>query len=341
LPSLASSEGMLLLDRDLLDQQIIDVHGRKVVRVNDAMLMPETGNLGVQLRMGDVEVGPRGALRRLLKGLIPRNTVDAVTERLTPRAIPWQFVNLIETDPARRVRLRIDQQRLAKLHPADIADILEDLAPAEREAVFGNLEEDVAAETLEELDDPRLQASLLSSVGHDQAADIVEEMDPDAAADVLAEMTPEQSGEILREMEPEEREEVSELLSYRENTAAGRMTTDFFSIRENLTGAEAVAQIQRWTGPPEMLNTLFLLDEFDRLSGMVPLTKLMLAPASKLLSELKQEPLVYVGPDASEADVAEVFDKYNLLMLPVVEEDGTVAGVITADDVISLLRRKV
>src|ERR1051326_6331682 len=204
---------MLLLTRDLLDQQIIDVHGRKVVRVNDVDLNEEPLEGHVELRVASVDVGARGAVRRLLKGLVPTPALRALLNRIPPRLIPWEFVDLIETDPARRVKLKISLDRLAKLHPADIADIVEDLAPAEREAVFETLDEEVAAETLEEID-PRLQVSILSSLDSDRAADIVEEMDPDAAADVLADMPPDETQEILTEMQPEERAEVAELMAF-------------------------------------------------------------------------------------------------------------------------------
>jgi magnesium transporter len=338
-PQLVSSEGFLLLERDLLDQQIIDVHGRKVVRVNDATLVAEDGAYGVQVRVSEVEVGTHGAVRRLLKGLVPREVVDAIANKFVPKAIPWNFVSLIEVDPARRVRLKIDQRRLENLHPADIADILEDLAPAEREAIFGNLDEETAAETLEELEDPKMQASLLSSVGHDHAADIVEEMDPDAAADVLAELSPEHSQEILGEMEPEERQEVSELLAYETNTAAGRMTTDFVWTYDNKAVSDVIKDLRQYEGSIESIYTVFLVDQHERLTGAVPINKLLLADASTPLMELKQEPLVWCEPQTSEADVAELFDKYNLLMLPVVDENLQIEGVITVDDVISLLRK--
>jgi len=145
------SEGMLLLARDLLDQQVIDVFGRKVVRVNDLDLLQEiVGNRPV-LKVGSVDVGPRGAVRRLLKGVVPLLALRALLRQIPPRSIPWEFVDLIETDPARRVKLKISHERLAKLHPADIADIVEDLAPDDREAVFKTLDEDVAAEALEEV----------------------------------------------------------------------------------------------------------------------------------------------------------------------------------------------
>ena len=226
---LNGGEGLFLLERDLLDQQIIDVHGRKVVRVNDVDLHREVSNNRPVLRVGSVDVGVRGAIRRLLKGVVPMLALRAVLSKLPPRLIPWEFVDLIETDPARRVKLRISHERLAKLHPADIADIVEELAPAEREAVFQTLDEDVAAGALEEVE-PRVQKSILESLEPERAAEIVEEMNPDAAADLLADLPEERTSEILLEMEPKERKEMVELLEFGENTAAGRMNTEFVSL---------------------------------------------------------------------------------------------------------------
>lgn len=344
LPPLASSEGFLMLERDLLDQQIIDVKGRKVVRVNDANLTADThhdGDKSVQVRVSEVEVGTRGALRRLLKGFAPRAAVDNFVDKFAAKAIPWQFVDMIETDPSRRVRLKIDQARLGKLHPADIADILEDLAPAERAAVFESLDEGVAAEALEELDDPKLQASLLRSIGSEHAADIVEEMDPDVAADVLGDLPKEQSDQILGQMEPEEREEVTGLLSFREDTAAGRMTTDFIWTYDDHSVAQAIKVLRDYEGQIESIYTVFLVDGEKRLTGAVPLSKLVTADPEIPLAELKHEPLVWCDAETRELEVAELFDKYNLLMLPVIDDDLHIAGVITVDDVISLLRDKI
>jgi CBS domain-containing protein len=337
---MTSTEGLLLLERDLLDQQIIDVHGRKVVRVNDVDMTVENGaGRPLTLRISEVEVGPRGAVRRLLKGIVPRAAIQAMVNRLSPKAIPWEFVDLIETDPARRVRLKIEQNRLAKLHPADIADILEELAPAEREAVFESLDEEIAAEALEEVD-PRLQASLIESLESEHAADIVEEMDPDAAADLLESLPEERSEEILEEMEPEEREEVEELLEHKEDTAAGRMTTEFISAGPSNTAEEAVTLLRNFEGGVETLSTIFVVDYDQKLLGSVPLANIALAPQNATLDTLMTEPLISCKTEASEAEVAELFDKYNLLTLPVVDEEGHLAGVITADDVISLLRKK-
>ncbi len=334
-----SSEGMLLLGRDLLDQQIIDVHGRKVVRVNDVDFHQEQTNHHTVLKVGEVDVGARGAVRRLLKGIVPAVALHALTQKLAPRVIPWEFVDLIETDPARRVKLKIEHARLSRLHPADIADIVEDLAPAEREAVFETLDEGVAADALAEVD-PKLQVSIVESLDSDRAADIVEEMQPDAAADLLADLPKERSDEILEEMEPEASEEISELLEFREDTAAGRMTTDYLALPPTATVNDAIEALRKFEGGIESVSTIFLVDQDNRLVGAVPLASLVLSSADTHLATLAPGPPISCLAGAREKEVAELFDKYNLLMLPVVDGEGRLTGVITADDIISLLRSK-
>lgn len=336
-PPLVSSGGMLLLERDLLDQQIIDVSGRKVVRVNDVDLCPEAINGGVKIRVGRVDIGLRGAVRRLLKGLAPRGAIEALASRMPERAIPWEAVDLIETDPARRVHLKLEYERLSKLHPADIADILEKLAPAERESVFESLDEEVAADALEEID-PKMQVELMRSIDSDKAADIVEEMKPDAAADLLGDLPQETSEEILEEMEPQERREVSGLLSFKENTAAGRMTTEFIALPPQATVADAILKLRAFTGEAELINTLYLVHPGGKLAGAVPLVALVLASPDTRLYTLSPEHVVSCEADVGEREVAEMFDKYNLLTLPVIDKEGSLAGVVTADDVISMLR---
>ncbi len=338
-PPLVSSEGMLLLERDLLDQQIIDVSGRKVVRVNDVDLYPEPVNGSLKLKLGMVDIGLRGAIRRLLKGLAPSSAIEALASRIPERAIPWEAVNLIETDPARRVHLKLEYEKLSRLHPADIADILEDLAPAEREAVFGSLDEEVAAEALEEID-PRMQVELMRSIESDKAADIVEEMDPDAAADLLADLPEETSEGILEEMEPEERQEVSELLAFQENTAAGRMTTEYLALSPDATVGDAIDKLRTFEGEAETINTIYLVDAEEKLAGAVPLVSLVLAPAGTRLGTLSPDHVIFCEAGASEQEVAEMFDKYNLVTLPVVDENQKLTGIITADDVISILRSR-
>ncbi len=332
-------EGMLLLERDLLDQQIIDVHGRKVVRVNDVDIHEELGHGRIVLKLGAVDVGARGAVRRLLKNVIPGAALRPLLAKIPPRMIPWEFVDLIETDPARRVKLKISLDRLAKLHPADIADIVEDLAPAEREAIFETLDEEVAAETLEEID-PKLQVSILSSLDSDRAADIVEEMDPDAAADLLGDMPPDTSQEILTEMQPEERAEVTELLSFDEDTAAGRMTTEYMALGPAAKVEDAIDMLRKFEGGVESVSTIYIIGEKEKLLGAVPLAKIVLAPPGTPLMMLSTGHMTTIHPGADEKEVAELFDKYNLLTLPVTDDEGILTGVITADDVINMLRAK-
>lgn len=333
------ADGLFLLERDLLDQQIIDVHGRKVVRVNDVDLHQETADGRLQLKVGSVDVGPRGAVRRLLKGVVPMPALKILLQRIPPRLIPWEFVDLIETDPARRVKLKISHERLARLHPADIADIIEELAPKEREAVFETLDEEVAAGALEEVQ-PRVKKSILESLDYERAADIVEEMNPDAAADLLADLPEERTSQILREMQPEERDEVTELMEFGGTTAAGRMNTEYLALDDSASVNDAIEALRNFEGGVETVATIYLVDKDGVLVGAVPLAKIVLAKADDRLSSLTQQPLISTHAGAREREVAELFDKYNLLTLPVVDDDSKLTGVITSDDVISLLRAK-
>jgi CBS domain-containing protein len=330
------SDGVLLLKRDLLDQQIIDVHGRKVVRVNDVELESTPVNSHLLLNIVSVDVGARGAIRRLSKGLVPSFTLRALLERIPPRVIPWEYVDLLETDPARRVKLKIAYEGLAKLHPADIADIVEDLPPAEREAVFETIDEEVAAEALEEIDRD-IQVSIVDSLDKDRVADIVEEMDPDAAADLLGELPEEQSDQILEQMAPQERREVTQLLEFGEHTAAGRMTTEYVAVPDTDSVDGAIDALKTFEGSREAVATIYLTGSGQKLVGAVPLLKIAISAPSVQLAELSEEP-VTCAPDTPQSEVAALFDKYNLITLAVIDEHGRLAGIITSDDVIAMLR---
>ncbi len=342
-PAANGAEGLFLLDRDLLDQQVIDINGRKVVRVNDVDLQIDSVIEGAAthttLRVTSIDIGARGAARRLLRGLAPRAALHLLLQKIPPRTIPWSFVDLIETDPARRIKLKISHEGLAKLHPADIADIVEDLAPDEREAVFRTLDEDVAAETLEEVE-PNIQKSIVESLDSERAADIVEEMDPDAAADLLGDLSQDRTEQILVEMKPEASQEVVELLEHREETAAGRMTTEFLALPVTATVENAIGVMREFEGGIESVSTIYLVDSHGTLAGAVPLIKLVLAQPETPLLSLTQEPLVFTHKDTSDNEVAELFDKYNLVTLPVIDGHNKLSGVITSDDVITMLRSK-
>jgi len=331
----------LLLERDLLDQQIIDVNGHKVVRVNDVDLIwvpPGEGQPELALRIAEVEVGMRGALRRLLKGL-PAPAVDTLARRFGPSVIPWEFVDLIDRDPARRVKLKIEQDRLSRMHPSDIADILEELAPAERQALFNSLDEEVAAEALEEVA-PKMQQALIESLDSEQIAGIVEEMDPGAAADLLSELSEEQSDAILEEMDPEERQDVEDLLEFPSDSAAGRMTTEYIALQTDAAVVDAIVALRHFEGDIESVMDIFLIDDKGRITFVVPLVKLLLAVGGDELKSLSDGHIVSCDVDANGKKVAELFDKYNLRSLPVVDEEKRLVGVIHAEQVIALLRAK-
>ncbi len=331
----------IFLRQDLLDRQIIDVHGRKVVRVNDVDLQWFKQDDGLEdLRVREVEVGLRGAVRRMLQGALPSAALDSLARKFPARVIPWEFVDMIEVDPARRVKLKIEHDRLAQLHPSDIADILEELAPAEREAILTTLDEEVAAEALEEVE-PKLQKSMMESLDSEVAAGIVEEMDPSAAADLLAELPESRSEAILEEMNPEERQEVEDLLVFREDSAAGRMTTEYVAVPKTASVADAVNALREFDGDIETITEIYLIDEKDVLQGVVPLARMVLAKPETHLEVLSEPRFISCPASAHERQVAEQFDKYNLRALPVVDEHGRLVGVIEADHVIAFLRDRV
>jgi magnesium transporter len=334
-----SDEYVLRVVRDLLDQQIIDAQGRKVVRVTDITFEVHQEGEYQALWVLDVDVGIRSVLRRLVQGVIPPRLVRKLQARIPPRSIRWEFCNILEPDPQRRLRLNISNRLLEGMHPADLADIVEDLGPADREAIFENIDSEVAADALSEID-PDIQASILESLETEKAADIVEEMAPDEAADVLAGLEEETSNEILEEMEHEPKNEVSELMEFEEDTAGGMMNTEYVALPEAATVADAIAALRANEELLESLNTIFLLDGCEQLKGSVPLARLFLHEGATPLSGLALETLIEVSVTEQRDQVTELFDKYNLLALPVVDEQHKLAGVITADDVISVLRQR-
>ena len=337
---LRPDDNFIMLRQDLLDRQIIDVHGRKVVRVNDVDLQWFSDNGEPQdLRVREVEVGLRGAVRRLLKGVMPAQALDSVARRFPARVIPWEFVDVIEVDPARRVKLNIEHERLAQLHPSDIADILEELPPAEREAILTTLDEEVAAEALEEVE-PRLQKSMMEGLTSEVAAGIVEEMDPSAAADLLAELPESRSEAILEEMDPEERQEVEELLEFREDSAAGRMTTEYVAVPQTATVGDAIQALRTFEGDIETITEIYLVDDAEVLKGVVPLARIVLAKPETRLDVLAEPRFISCEADARQERVAELFDKYNLRALPVLNAEAKLVGVVEADHVIAFLRQR-
>jgi len=332
----APDEGLIRIKKDVLDQQIIDVNNRKVVRVNDVDFDIEPMDGHSELRIISVNVGLAAAVRRLLQGTMSKHRIRLITKSLSNRIIQWEFVNLIESDPARRVKLRISYDRLAELHPADIADILEDLSYNEQKALIESLDDETAAHALSEIP-TKMQADLLESISTEKAADIVEEMPPDEAADVLNQLSPETSAEVLADMEKDEAKEVRELLAFEENTAGSMMTTEYVVVHETSTVAGAIEALKNFEGNVEVIQQIYMIDNEAVLKGAVAVGRIVLAAASTPLMDLSTEPLILVEAQQSVKSVVDLFHKYNLMSLPVVDEERHLLGIVTADDVLEVV----
>src|ERR1700730_6764033 len=330
------NEAWLAVRKDLLDQQIIDTQGRKVVRVNDVDLSEQKTNGNVELRLTQVDVGLPGAVRRLLQGVVAPGFIRKLQNPLPQRTIRWEFVNLIEPDPLRRVKLRITHEKLEDLHPADLAEMMEELSAAERQGIIASLDEETAGAVLAELDE-RLTTQIVEKMDPGKAADILEEMAPDAAADLLADLPKKTSEELLEEMPGQEAREVRELLQFDPSTAGGMMNPDFAYVGEETTRDEVIQWLRNQDLNLEQLYTIVLLDKAASFAGTVTVSRLLLAAPEQSVSELKMEPLLNLEPDAKGEEVFELFDKYNLRSLTVIDEHKHPIGVITVDDVVSRL----
>lgn len=334
-----SDEYMLRTVRDLLDQQIIDAQGRKVVRINDITFTKSVDNGHTVLRVLEIDIGIRSILRRVLRGVVPPSTIRVLQSRIAPKSIPWEFCNILEPDPQRRVRLNISNKLIERMHPADLADIVEDLGHEDRNALFNAMNSDAAAELLSEVE-PDLKTNIIENLQTEKAADILEEMEPSEAAEILNELEEDRSEEILDEMEPEEKEEVEELLEFRDDTAGGMMDPGYLSLPDTATVADAMQELATRGEVLEDLHALFLVDSEEHLVASVPLARLLIAPGAAPLKELASDPLLYIYSGEKQDRVEEMFDKYNLLTLPVVDEHMRLIGVITVDDVVALLRQR-
>ncbi len=329
-----AGEYMLRLVRDLLDQQIIDAQGRKVVRVTDVTFQIREGRA---LWVLEVDIGIRSVFRRLFQGVLPPKWIRKLQKKISVNSIPWEYSNILEPDPQRRLRLNITTTLLEKMHPADLADIVEELGPEDRGALFEAMDAEAAAGALSELE-PDIQASILENLETATAAHILEEMAPDEAAAALSEVEEETSAEILHEMDAAPMTEVRELLDYEDGTAGRLMTTEYTAVLSGSTVGDAVAAIGR-DEAADGLNTIFIVDPEGRLDGVIPLGRLLGKPYAMTLAELEIERLIEAPVSMPEDEVMELFDKYNLLSLPVVDEEKVLQGVIMAHEVISSLRQ--
>lgn len=331
----AAGEGEALsLRRDVLDRQIIDIHGRKVVRVNDIVLE----SLGGRLYIRRVEVGLAGAVRRLLAGLVSPRLVRGLAAGLSQKDIPWDYVGLVDPRSA-TIRLKVHQQ-LTRMHPADLADIIEDLGRVERQTIVSSLDTETAAQALSETE-PEVQAAVVEQINPEKAADLLEEMAPDEAADILGDLSQERSEAVLEAMEDEEAEDVRELLVFREDSAGGLMTTEFFRASERWTASDVLEALQGFDEQlAQELDEVPVVTEDGRLVGTAPLVRLLRAGPGAAVTAACRPESPSVGPSARFRDVVELFGKYHLRSLPVTDEHGRLVGLITVEDVLRRLARR-
>jgi magnesium transporter len=321
-------EGEVLLEKDVLDNQLIDVDGKRVVRVNDVQLI-ETGDVW---RVSGADVSLQGFLRRLMpKGFYGSGRPVEV--------IDWADVGYLATDTATvTVQLKSAKDKLSRLHPVEIAQLAETLSPIHRTEVVESLDDDFAADTLEEMS-TEAQARILEDMDEERAADILEEMSPDDAADVLDEMDDEKSEQLFNLMEDEEKADVAELMHFEHDTAGGLMTTEFVVFPRHLTVGETIARLREMAETPNMIYYLYVVEEEGswKMCGLISLRSLILADPTYTLGEVMRKEFRFAHTSDSAADVAQTISEYNLLALPVIDNEGDLAGIVTVDDAMEIL----
>jgi CBS domain-containing protein/sporulation protein YlmC with PRC-barrel domain len=321
--------GELHLSATFLDKQLVDTEGRKVIRVNDIQLLRN----GPFVHVAAVDVSSNAILRRV--GLAKVGDRISKTRNPKPHLIDWKDVDIDQTDEA-AVRLAVPQTKLELLHPADIADLVHELSPEERAAVFDALEDDLAADTFEELH-PSYQASLLLDLPDEKASEILGEMSPDDAADLLADLPDDRRQHFIAMMEKDDAEDMRELLSYPEHSAGGIMTTNYAWARLDDTAYKAIERLREQEEEAETVYYIYVVDRSEHLRGVFSLRELVMTTPDRKVRDFMTENPVSVRTDAGEEEITNVIAKYNLLALPVVDEEGELHGIITIDDAIDLV----
>ncbi len=311
----------------ILDRQIVDINGAKVVRVNDIKLAGD----GNAVHIVSVDVGFTGLLRRLLPGTWEG---DRQGRWIKPNLIRWDVLQPLPNE-GDRLTLRVSADKLAKMHPADLADVIESLSHKERQQLFEQLDPEIAADTLAEVE-LDVQVAILKDMDKERAADILEEMGQDEAVDLLSEMTAEDSNQLLNFMEVEEATDLRELLHYEEGTAGSMMTTDFLAFADDLTADEVIGRLRELAPEADYVYYLYVVDREGHLCGVLSLRELIIAQPQCRVGEIMRTKVINITAEEDEKQVRRLFTKYGLLALPVVDNSGTLLGLITVDDVLAL-----
>ena len=315
----------LYLGRDVLDKQIIDTDGVRVVRVNDL----ELARVNSHFYVANVDIGGVGLLRRLGLARVAQSFASRLGRKLPPGMISWDNVELLTGDQP--MRLKVPGAKITELHPADLAEIISDLTRTESGKLLESLDVKTVADTLEEVE-PDFQASLVETMSNEKVADVLEEMAPDEAADLLAELPQDRSQELLQLMEREEADDVRKLLAYPEDIAGGIMTTDFIAIPPNLTAEQAISVLRQTAHEAETIFYVYVTDSENHLLGVFLLQDLVLARPEMPVTKLMHRHVVSVNLKDSQDEVAQIISKYNLVAVPVVDDQRRLHGIVTADD---------
>lgn len=324
------SDSEILVKRDILDKQIVDVNGAKVVRVNDLKLGVSQGILGILT----VDIGFRGLLRRLGYERFGERCAALLRKELPPQEMSWQYVQPLEMNVS-RLALTMVREQLAEMHPADLAEIISQLPSHNVQTVLNSLDTETAGEAIHELE-PELRTRIISQLDSEHASDILEEMDPDEAADVLGDLPEEKAQELLSLMDEEEAEDLQELMEHKDDSAGGLMNTEFLAVTEDLTVEEALHQV-RLLGPDvDTVYYLYVLNAAEQALGVVTLKDLLTKPLQTRIGEIMSTNLKSVAVDDSPEDILEIIAKYNLIAVPVLADNGTVLGIVTVDDILEM-----
>jgi magnesium transporter len=318
----------LYLVEDLFDKQIVDVDGRKLVRINDIEIARTAG----ALRVVAADIGVGGLLRRLGVTRLAPQLVDRIPRSL----IAWDNVAPLHDLSPTQIQLSVSENRLARLHPSELADIIGELSSLDAARVVGSLDDETAADALEHLE-PDVQRSIIDDLGTERAADIIEEMDSDDAADLLGELPEKRQNELLAEMDAQTADDLRELVAYAEDTAGGLMTTDYFWIYPHRTVSATLAKIRQLAPETEFIYYLYVLDQSEMLLGVLSLRTLLLAEPDRTIHSIMDQSTISVRPDASAEDVAATIARYDILACPVTDEHGLMLGIVTVDDAIDAI----
>ena len=328
----------VLIARDILNKQIVDTRGMRVVRVNDLKLSDTSST---QLRLLGAEVGARGILRSLSPALehVALKVARTFGHPIPERIIAWSYMDLVERDLS-NVKLSVSHKTLDDMHPADIADIIERLDPRLRGQVFAQLDDEQRAGAMAEFDDDAMAAELMGGMNEREASRMLSEMDPDDAAELVSELDYDKAEKLLRLMGVQEQRAIRQLLGYREDTAGRIMTSEFAALPENKTAADAVELLRGLDEDFESVRYVYLSDEDNKLSGVVTLNALIVAEPETPLADICTREVITASPEDDQEDVAEDIAKYNLLAMPVVADDGHLLGIVTVDDALDVLEEE-